>query len=123
MDTPKSRFIKSRSRLKLKRKSGKWENKEVDANDLIFTGIDEGEKVQFIPITDSTRRYVGIQFGLMDEDFNDMPNYVFGGYGIGIKPPKQVFTVSADGKLFLQGCVLHIKRYGRKTFQSSPEYL
>ena len=92
-------------------------NKEVDADDLIFTGVDEGEKVQFIPITDSTRRYVGIQFGLMDEDFNDMPNYVFGGYGIGIKPPKQVFTVGADGNCFFRAVCFILSGTEEKHFE------
>ena len=57
--------------------------KENDNEECVFRGVDEGEEVQFIPITDATRHYVTIQFGLVDSDIVNMPNYVIGRYGMG----------------------------------------
>ena len=81
----------NRSRLLLKKKSLK-RSPEVE-----FTGAEEGGGIHFIPITDHTRKYDGVQFGIMDENFKEMPKYIFGGTAKGLKPPKYVFHIGDNG--------------------------
>ena len=100
ISTPTSRYSKNRNRLKLKRMNRN--KKENDNEECVFTGVDEGEEVQFIPITDVTRRYVEIQFGLVDSDIVNMPNYVIGGYGRGVRPPRYVYMIGGDGNCFFR---------------------
>ena len=64
LSTPKSRYKmggnNNKSRLCLKKKLLKG-SPEVE-----FTGAEEGGGKHFIPITDHTLKYVGVQFGIMD---------------------------------------------------------
>ena len=85
-------------RLKLSRKN----TEEKENKDCKCTGIENGEVVQFIPITDNMRKFVAVQFGLMDSDIKDMPGYIFGGYGEGRKPPQEVFRIGTDGNCFFR---------------------
>ncbi|MCG8621442.1 MAG: hypothetical protein MJE68_05495, partial [Proteobacteria bacterium] len=86
----------NRNRLSLKRKRTK-ESPEIE-----FTRRDEGAGIEFVPITDNTRRYVGVQFGIMDDEFREMPNYIYGRIAKGLKPPGFVFRIDGDGNCFFR---------------------
>ena len=95
VSTPKSRYKmggnKNKMRLCLKNKLQRA-SLEVE-----FTREEEGRGIHFIPITDNTRKFVAVQFGIMDENFKEMPKYIFGGIAKGLKAPKYVFHMGDDG--------------------------
>ena len=68
------------------------------------TGFFEGDPVLFFPITNSTRRNIAPLFGLYDVQkiMSQMPDYKLGGTGQGLKPPKKVYVIKADGNCYFR---------------------
>ena len=88
---------RNRLLLNKKRKSG--------SPNVGFTGEEEGEGIEFMPITDNIQKYVGVQFRIIDEKFEEMPKYIFDGIVKGLKPPRYVFRIVDNGNCLFRAIV------------------